>query len=53
MTALWRNFCEEQQRDVIVIETEIGATGTGVDQTEVFVAEAKLYKTEFAANLVK
>lgn len=41
MTALWRSFCEEQQKDVIVIETEIDATGTDVDQTKVFVAEAE------------
>jgi len=41
MTALWRSFCEEQQKDVIAIETEIDATGTGVDQTKVFVAEAE------------
>jgi hypothetical protein len=41
MTALWRSFCEEQQKDAIVIETEIGATGTGVDQTKVFVTEAE------------
>ena len=41
MTALWRSFCEEQQKDAIVIETEIGAIGTGVDQTKVFVAKAE------------
>jgi len=41
MTARWKSFCEEQRKDVIVIETEIGATGTGVDQTKAFVAEAE------------
>lgn len=53
MTALWRSFCEEQQKDVIVIEREIDATGTGVDQAKVFVAEEELHKTEFKANCVK
>jgi hypothetical protein len=47
MTALWRSFCEEQQKDVIVIETEIDGTGTGVDRTE-----GELYKTDFKANCV-
>jgi hypothetical protein len=53
MTALWRSFCEERQKDVIVIETEIDATGTDVDQTKVFVAEEELHKTEFKANCRK
>jgi hypothetical protein len=35
MTVQWRSFCGEQQKDVIEIETEIGATETDVDLLKV------------------
>jgi hypothetical protein len=35
MTVQWRSFYEEQQKDVIEIETEIGAIETDVDLLKV------------------
>jgi hypothetical protein len=35
MTGQWRSFCEEQQRDAIEIEIEIGATETDVELLKV------------------
>jgi hypothetical protein len=52
MTVQWRSFCEERQKDVIEIGTEIGATETDVDLPKVFVAGRVLFKTEFKANYI-